>query len=127
MNVTQGPGKQFLTRLVGLMLIGIVMAFVFSRGYDRMAARRAEPMALPALALLAVGGLAALLLIFAAMRVAGTLIARMADEQAQNAGQIIVVLPTVTPTPEMIAHVGNVQQVGERLGSSDGAGGLGGK
>lgn len=37
MNVTQGPGKQFLTRLVGLMLIGIVMAFVFSRGYDRMA------------------------------------------------------------------------------------------
>jgi len=44
MNVTQGPGKQFLTRLVGLMLIGIVMAFVFSRGYDRMAARRAEPM-----------------------------------------------------------------------------------
>mgnify|MGYP003774998335 FL=1 len=42
--MTQGPGKQFLTRLVGLMLIGIVMAFVFSRGYDRMAARRAEPM-----------------------------------------------------------------------------------
>src|SRR5690606_15888865 len=46
-------------------------------------ARRAEPMALPALALLAVGGLAALLLIFAAMRVAGTLIARMAQEDAQ--------------------------------------------
>jgi len=44
MNVTQGPGKQFLTRLVGLMLIGIVMASVFSRGYDHMAARRAELM-----------------------------------------------------------------------------------
>jgi len=42
--VTQGPGKQFLTRLVGLMLIGIVMASVFSRGYDHMAARRAELM-----------------------------------------------------------------------------------
>ena len=42
--MTQGPGKQFLTRLVGLMLIGIVMASVFSRGYDHMAARRAELM-----------------------------------------------------------------------------------
>ena len=85
-------------------------------------ARRAEPMALPALALLAVGGLAALLLIFAAMRVAGTLISRMADEQAQNAGQILVVLPTVTPTPQLLAQVSNVQQVGERLGSGDDAG-----
>ena len=54
---------------------------------------------MPALALLAVGGLAALLLIFAAMRVAGTLMARMAEEDAQSAGQIVVILPTVTPTP----------------------------
>ena len=88
----------------------------------RHTARRAEPMALPALALLAVGGLAALLLIFAAMRVAGTLMARMADNNAQNAGQIIVILPTVTPTPQLQAEgdgavVGNVQRVGEDLGA----------
>ncbi len=88
-------------------------------------ARRAEPMALPALALLAVGGLAALLLIFAAMRVAGTLIARMADEKIQNAGQILVVLPTVTPTPELVAEAINVQQVGEKL-VNDGAANGGG-
>lgn len=86
-------------------------------------ARRAEPMALPALALLAVGGLAALLLIFAAMRVAGTLIARIADDEPQNAGQIIVILPTVTPTPQpvtqqMIAQASNVQRVGETVGSA---------
>lgn len=86
-------------------------------------ARRAEPMALPALALLAVAGLAALLLIFAAMRVAGTLIARMAEEDGQNAGKIIVVnLPTVTPTPQRMAIASNVQLVGEKL-ASDGAGG----
>lgn len=94
-------------------------------------ARRAEPMALPALALLAVGGLAALLLIFAAMRVAGTLIARMADDDARNAGQIIVILPTVTPTPQLVADggardldatdEGNLQRVGEKVGASDGA------
>src|SRR5262249_35416595 len=63
----------------------------------RGTARRAEPMALPALALLAVAGLAALLLIIAAMRMAGTLITRMSDEDGRNAGQIIVILPTVTP------------------------------
>ncbi|MCC6458460.1 MAG: serine/threonine-protein kinase [Caldilineaceae bacterium] len=86
-------------------------------------ARRAEPMALPALALLAVGGLAALLLIFAAMRVAGTLIERMAQEEGQSAGRIILVdLPTVTPTPVQLAAAGNVQLVGENLGSA----GLGG-
>jgi serine/threonine-protein kinase len=71
-------------------------------------ARRAEPMALPALVLLAVGGLAALLLIIAAMRVAGTLLERMADD-GRREGQIIVVsgdmlLPTVTPTPERVAR-----------------------
>ena len=83
-------------------------------------ARRAEPMALPALALLAVAGLAALLLIFAAMRVAGTLIARIADDDAQNAGQIIVILPTVTPTPELVAEASNVQRVGETIEGGSG-------
>jgi hypothetical protein len=78
-------------------------------------------MALPALALLAVGGLAALLLIFAAMRVAGTLIARMAEEE-QVAGQIIVILPTVTPTPVTIAEAGGAQRIVERV-AEDGRGG----
>jgi hypothetical protein len=85
-------------------------------------ARRAEPMALPALALLAVGGLAALLLIFAAMRVAGTLIARMAQEDAQNAGQIIVILPTVTPTSQAVAEGTSVQRVGEKVAGEAPAG-----
>jgi hypothetical protein len=104
-----------------------IAAFFASALWQRAArtARRAEPMALPALALLAVGGLAALLLIFAAMRVAGTLIARMAEEDAQNAGQIIVVnLPTVTPTPARMAVASNLQLVGEKL-ASDAAGGDG--
>lgn len=89
----------------------------------RRSARRAEPMALPALALLAVGGLAALLLIFAAMRVAGTLIARIADDNRQNAGQIIVILPTVTPTPQNVAGVIDAQRVGEKfVAAADGNG-----
>ena len=87
-------------------------------------ARRAEPMALPALALLAVGGLAALLLIIAAMRVAGTLLERMADDGARE-GQIIVIsgemlLPTVTPTPERVARR-DVQLVGDARGVVVGA------
>ena len=44
MNVTQGRSKELLTRLAGLILIGMIMAIVFTRGYDDMAARRSEPM-----------------------------------------------------------------------------------
>ena len=78
-------------------------------------ARRAEPMALPALALLAVGGMAALLLIFAGMRVAGNLNGRMAQEDALGSGQgTVVLLPTVTPTPVRVA-ANSVQLVGEKL------------
>jgi peptidoglycan hydrolase-like protein with peptidoglycan-binding domain len=43
MNVKQGRTKQLITRLAGLILIGLVMAIVFSRGYDDMATRRGEP------------------------------------------------------------------------------------
>lgn len=43
MNVKRGPSKQLIARLAGLILIGLVMAIVFSRGYDDMAARRGEP------------------------------------------------------------------------------------
>lgn len=43
MNMKQGPTKQRVTRLAGLILIGLVMAIIFSRGYDDMATRRSKP------------------------------------------------------------------------------------
>ncbi len=44
MNVKQGPSKQLMTRLAGLVLVGLIMAIVFSRGYHDMETRHAELM-----------------------------------------------------------------------------------
>jgi serine/threonine-protein kinase len=64
---------------------------------------RFSPSAMPtsALALLALASLAALLMLIAAMRTAGTLMARLNDEPRDRPGTVeIVALPTVTPRPE---------------------------
>lgn len=43
MNVKQGSNKRFVIRLGGFILIGLVMAVVFSHGYDDIAGRRGGP------------------------------------------------------------------------------------
>jgi peptidoglycan hydrolase-like protein with peptidoglycan-binding domain len=43
MNVKQGPDKQLMVRLAGLILVGLVMAVIFSSGYEDRARKRGEP------------------------------------------------------------------------------------
>ncbi len=71
---------------------------------ERMARsmRRAEPMAMPALAVLVVGGLAALLILMAAMRSAGGLMAGIGSGDGKGELRLAdsaALIPTVTPTP----------------------------